>query len=234
MNLEKYRTTIGVERLKSFCDINKDACEEYLVEKYIMNIKASQSLYPILSIVEVYLRNAIDVMLQALYGNDWLEKEIKKQAILFKYDNDKLQEAIHNLDRKYGFANVTRGKIIAELNFGFWVNLCSSKYNPKIWTKKNAFRLVFPRFPHDQKESIAGISRSLIKIKNLRNRVFHYEPIFKSDVTFWEIYDETIKIINYLPEGNIDIIKRTDNFGPTLVELTKMLLHAMGLNSKKL
>ena len=234
MDLEKYKATIGIERLKSFNDGNKDACEEYLVEKYIINIKASQALYPILSIVEVYLRNSIDVMLQTIYGSDWLDKEIKKQTILLNYDYSKLQEAVKNLDKKYGFKNVTRGKIISELNFGFWVNLCSSKYNPTIWTKKNAFKFVFPRFPKKEKENIATISRTLTKIKNLRNRIFHYEPIFKNDAAFWEIYDETIKIISYLPEGNKEIIKRTDNFKSIISEVMETLIHAMNLNSKKL
>jgi len=223
MNLEKYKNNIGIERLKFHYSQQADFDEDFLITRYILNIKISQALYPILSIIEVYLRNAIDIMLQNIVDKDWLEKEITNQNLLFDYDYTKLNEALKTLKKKYKSENITRGKIIAELNFGFWVNLCSRKYNPKIWTKKNAFKMVFPNFPNCQKEDIAIISSQLTKIKNLRNRVFHYEPILKNNNDFLTIYNEIRQIIFYLPSGNERIIRETDNFNRIITEVIKEL-----------
>ena len=235
MDLEKYRNNIGVERLESFKGTFENADEEFLVTRYISNIKASQALYPVLSIFEVHLRNAIDVMLQYLIGKNWLEEEITKQNLLYDYDYKKLEEAYSKVKSKYEEENITRGKIIAELNLGFWVNLCSKKYNPKIWTKKNTFRMVFPNFPKDRKESINGLSVQLVKIKNLRNRVFHYEPILKKDSGFFDVYNKIVEIIEYLPHSNPKIIEQTDNFLFTIKEILIELEKEINrINNKKL
>lgn len=212
MNFDKYKSTIGIERLKSFGFGSDILSEDFLLRMYEINIKVSQSLYPALSIIEVHLRNAIDVMIQATVSKNWLENEITEQKLLLDYDYQKLLTAYKTLNIKYGKENITHGKLISELTFGFWVNLCSKKYSWRIWNKKYAFRMVFQGFPQKEKENISVISQKLVKIKNLRNRIFHYEPILGKKDKFGDIYNTICEIIAYLPDDNSKIFERTNNF----------------------
>lgn len=212
MFAEKYKNTISIERLKSFSYGFENADEHFLITAYKLNIKASQCFYPVLSVVEIYLRNSIDCMLKEVIDEKWLEKELENQNILFDYDYKKLIEAYSNIKRRYGIDNVTRGKIIAELTFGFWVSLCSKKYNPKIWTKKGAFRTAFANYPKDKKEQIHELSQKLTKIKRLRNRVFHYEPILNKKNDIFGVYNEINEILSYLPRNGSSILNDTCDF----------------------
>lgn len=220
MNLEKYRTTIGIERLNSFGLGNENITEEFLIKMYELNIKISQAFYPVLSIVEIQLRNAIDTMIQTVFSSTWLEDELKTQKLLLDYDYNKLQKAYKALKNRYGEVNITHGKIVAELTIGFWVSLCSKKYNSIIWTKKGAFKGVFINYPKDKLERIHDISSKLTKIKNLRNRIFHHEPILYKKDKIGVMYNIICEIISYLPKDDSNILNRTNNF-PN--EISKML-----------
>ncbi len=224
MNLDKYRATIGIERLKSFGYGKEDITEDYLLQMYELNLKTSQSLYPALSMVEIHLRNAIDTMMQTIFSVTWLENEIEKQNLLFDFDHNKLIQAYNTLQSKYKLEDITHGKLISELTFGFWVNLCSKKYNPKIWTKKGAFRGVFIDYPQDKQEKIHEISEKLNKIKKLRNRIFHYEPILHKKDKFGVLYNNICDIMSYLPKDNSGLFERTNNFPH---EVMKMLYKMM-------
>lgn len=71
----------------------------------------------------------------------------------------------------------TPGRIIAELSFGFWVSLFDKRYenNQIFWPK-----LIKPCFPYLPKYQRTRhfLLRELSRIRLLRNRVFHYEPIW--------------------------------------------------------
>lgn len=56
--------------------------------------------------------------------------------------------------------SVTTGKIIANLNFGFWTNLCMKKYSASIWNKKQCFKSVFVHYPNKRPE-ISIISKKM-------------------------------------------------------------------------
>lgn len=62
------------------------------------------------------------------------------------------------------------GKVVAELNFGFWRYLLTARYEASLWTP--ALRHCFP----------IGLARSTVydpveNINAFRNRVAHHEPI---------------------------------------------------------
>ena len=220
----KYKATISKERLLSFSK-NKDFFDEkYILTLYKCNIQISQAFYPILSHIEIVLRNSIDTMLQKVISKTWLEEELEQQNLLFDYDYEKLSNANKTIKTRY--KTVTRGKIISELTFGFWVNLCTKKYNPKIWTKKGAFKGVFINYPTNLKEEIHLISSKLAKIKSLRNRIFHYEPILNKNKQYVLVYGDMLEILSYLPNDNSDILYATDNF-KEIIEKTIITLDSL-------
>nr|DAD89876.1 MAG TPA: Abi-like protein [Myoviridae sp. ctsip2] len=218
-NLKKYQSTLSIERIKAFsCGINDK--EEFLLKVYELNIETSKDLYPALCMFEVHLRNAIDVMLQNIFTTTWLEDEIKTQNILLDKDYKTLKYTYNLLKTRYGVSNITHGKLVSGLSLGFWVSLCSKKYNPKIWTKKGAFRSVFVNYPKNKKEHIQDISEKLTKIKNLRNRVFHFEPILYKSEKCGELYNLIPEIMAYLPKDNSNLFEKVNRFPQ---EITKTL-----------
>ena len=208
--LEKYASTLSIERLLSFKQSDNDTID-VLIDRYKNNLRISQALYPELSTLEITLRNAIDTMLKGCISETWLEDEIKQQKILSNHDHEMLLSAYNDIDKLYSNKNFTIGKVIANLTFGFWTNLCSKWYCSNIWNKGCCFKGVFVNYP-SKVNNIGLIATKLRLIRRFRNRVFHYEPIFKNPQNTLKMYNEIIEMISYLPSDNSDILKDTSNF----------------------
>lgn len=219
--LEIYRKTVSVERLKSFSVHNKNIVTlKDLKEYYIANIMISQAFYPILSTIEITLRNAIDTTFKNLLGENWLEQEYLNNNILHQQDYNKFKISYEKIQDKYK-DKYTPGKVIAELHFGFWTTLCSKRYNARIWTKKGFFKGVFENYPKSKQQQIHDIAVKLNKIRNFRNRIFHYEPIIRDDYDIKCMYLLIEEVLNYLPKDNLEIIKKTSEFKKVYNKLNK-------------
>lgn len=210
--LEKYSATYSAERLKSFVYSDNDTIDD-IIERYSNNVKISQALYPALCTLEVILRNSIDSVLKLYISETWIEDEINNNTLLHETDYQLLVNA-YNLTQKEcksSSKEFTLGKVIANLNFGFWTNLCVKRYSPKIWNRMNCFKGVFVNYPNHKPE-IAIISRKLYTIRKFRNRIFHYEQIFKNPKKTLELYNNILEMISYLPNDNMQILNRTSKF----------------------
>ncbi len=74
------------------------------------------------------------------------------------------------------------------------------------------FKSVFANYP-SKKQEISKISRQLYEIRRLRNRVFHYEQIFKHPTKTLKVYDNIKEYISYLLDnGNSTILNKTSSF----------------------
>jgi hypothetical protein len=108
--LQKYVEKLGADR---------EAC----LELYIYNTAASEALYTPLQGVEVAVRNAIDTQLVKCHGENWH----KRAERIFCYPQTEIIEKADSSLKKQK-ANVTRGCVVAELNFGFWVGVLAPRY----------------------------------------------------------------------------------------------------------
>lgn len=151
---------------------------------YRCNIQASQALYPLISILEVALRNGIDRELTKHFGDsNWLitqRPQFSNHPLLTykdKYGNpqpdhfftDKLNKAEDKL-RFRGVA-ITHGKLLAELTFGFWVKFFDTS---PIKILKGVPLQAFANKPHIK---LASVHSHLNSVVMLRNRISHSEPI---------------------------------------------------------
>lgn len=227
-DLEKYSATYGFERLSSFAYSNEDTFED-IVTNYSNNIKISQAIYPELCALEVILRNSIDTILRKYISETWIEDEIKKQSLLDDSEYKTLVKTYQETkeDCKASSKNFTIGKVIANLNFGFWTNLCVKKYNSKIWNKPKCFYGVFKNYPN--KHSINYIATKLYTIRRFRNRVFHYEKIFKYPNRTLSMYNNILEMLSYLPEDELGILKQTSTF----LDTYNSTIEKMELSHKK-
>lgn len=75
----------------------------------------------------------------------------------------------------------------------------------------SCFKGVFTNYPNNKPE-IAVISKKLYIIRKLRNRIFHYEQIFKNPKKTLDLYNNILEVISYLPNDDLQILKRTSIF----------------------
>lgn len=72
----------------------------------------------------------------------------------------------------------TPGRVVAELNFGFWKFLLAKRYEATLWT--GYLRHAFPNLTPQNR---ATVYRALDELHTVRNRVAHHEPIHRRDLT---------------------------------------------------
>lgn len=189
--IKKY---ISQERFANYRDL----------EEYEKNLCFSQKSYIPLSVLEVALRNAIDGFLSKKIGHDWH----KDNAFLTKDSQQKVAQAIELLKKRK--EATSKQKIIAELSFGFWVNLFKKPYEEIL--RVNDLKHIFTNLPSKKEKRVNReiIYRELDHIRNFRNRVFHYEKVINKD-NYNEIFKEIDEILDYFDSELREFAKRLNH-----------------------
>ncbi|MDD4505676.1 MAG: hypothetical protein PHE60_04805 [Sulfurospirillaceae bacterium] len=192
-NLEK---SISRDRLEHYSKIFSINDKKIIIQKYLLNVALSKSLYFPLQTFETTLRNSIHIALSDKLNNEfWFDDE----NFLTPRLRAKIDEAKNKIDKSKA---LTTGRIISELSFGFWTYLLGKEYEQKIWNKY--VKLIFPNIPKNmavRKKLAARINT----IRNLRNKIFHFDTIVDIKNLF-EIHQEILDFIYWL---NKDIYKLT-------------------------
>jgi hypothetical protein len=164
--LVSIQRTITHERLRRYLNAAAQDVSRAL-QLYEYNVQLSEVLYGLLHGLEVTVRNAEHQALSNSYGTPtWYDV-----APLTVYWKDKIKEA----KRKTGVAGKP-GKIIAELTFGFWVDLLKNPLHVKLWVQQKLYT-AFPNAPSRLRDPIHD---RLKAIQLLRNRISHHEPVLTS------------------------------------------------------
>ncbi len=199
--------TITPVRLKAYGDDSNDI----LLEKYIYNLKVSESLYPALSLLEVTLRNKICYAIETLICKDWLINELNQQNLLLDKEYKKLVETADKIEKDG--KKVTNDRLISELTFGFWIHLCTKSYKPKFWDKKGFIELVFPNYTISSNlRNISLIQKDLRDVLKLRNRISHQEIIINGNRTPEESYKLIQTLLHTLSSGMYALLEDISRF----------------------
>lgn len=127
-------------------------------------------------------------------------------GVLKSREAGKIADAKFNLGRQH--KNIDAGRIVAELSFGFWTSMFNKPYEKPIL--RDILKNVFPYMPSKIRNR-KFLSSRLNKIRLLRNRVYHYEPI-------WYYYDlkqqhqEILNAISWIEPANAKLLKPVDHF----------------------
>ncbi len=161
--------------------------KQQAVALYLWNVALSEALYPPIHFFEVAFRNAAHQALTTCTGNN--PRWFMDQSVLTEDRHQKqVQDAIKELHKKrksHFVGNVTDinypkepHRVVAELSLGFWINLFSNPYTNTIVSATAS--IVFPNGPKevvsDKRQDI--VYPRLREVLDLRNRVFHHEPIY--------------------------------------------------------
>ena len=204
-------------RLSSYkYDINDT--DSIALERYLFNIEVSKSLYPLLSILEISLRNRINQAIENTTQKDWLMKELNSQNILQTGEFNKLQDAKQKLLKK-GHKNFTKDDLIAELSLGFWIYLCGRKYKNTLWHKAGFFKTVFADYPNfSEFDKLGKISPSLQLMLKLRNRIFHHEIIINYPYGINNCYNDLRRLLGYISKDSLLYLDRICDFNNVIAK----------------
>lgn len=145
------------------------ASNETALARYIYNIELSKSLYPIINIFEVTLRNSIDKALETFFNvPDWSSAIPLTQTELMMIDEAKIK--IKKKGKEY-----SHSRLVSELTLGFWVALMGKKYNNQNF-QFFIIKHIFHGCSSKQKSSSA-MQKNLAEIRFIRNRIAHHERI---------------------------------------------------------
>lgn len=203
--------TLSASRLSTYKKPHLcDASDEQSLGLYAWNKQLSGLFYPVLQVLEVSLRNAINnayieyhekLVENSHQPKDWPTEKAKIDPLWFcnaytAANNNIAFKQIRTV--KNDLARVGKpidpDNVIAKLTFGFWVHMTDKNHrassppaNPPIielWPKLNS--LVFPdaKDVNNTPLSINHISATLMEVNRLRNRIAHHEPIWKADDLF--------------------------------------------------
>ena len=158
--------------------VNKERLSKYLIHTsndlrqtanlYLWNLKISSEFWFIFNIFEVTLRNSIDEQISLIsLAQDWLDDEV----LLHRKELGNINRAREKFENSN--YSISHDRIIAELNFGFWVALFQNNYHSALWVK--GLDKCFPNYDGTRKK----IHEILENLRILRNRIAHHEPIFQ-------------------------------------------------------
>ena len=150
------------------------------VKAYFLLQDISQHLYTPLQLVELTLRNSIYEATKSKFTDSFWFDTIPQQAESIKNVNTARTKASQEITTR----PVIPGDIVSRLMLGFWVSMMDSQYrntatpNLYIWDT-NTRNTVFPNVPAGT--TIAAIASRIKDINRFRNRLFHHEPVWKSN-----------------------------------------------------
>jgi len=200
---EKVKNKISEERLSAYQEKLKSTKKIELFSHYIWNMVLSESLYSGLHILEITLRNTIHSSATKHFkGDDWL---LRKDIISGNYEIKELEKAQKKIER--GKKEVSPGRIIAELRFGFWTSLFNARYEQILW--RHIIKRAFPYMPN-RIRTRKMLSKRLNEIRDLRNRVFHHEPIW-----YWNLrqkHNEILDTISWAEPAMREFVMANNNF----------------------
>jgi hypothetical protein len=163
--LTSIERTVTRERLTRYLGATRQDLSKAL-GLYEYNVQLSEVLYGLLHGLEVTVRNAQNYALTASYGTpSWYDR-----APLSPYWQDQLDKA-----KAQPGAAGNPGKVVAELTFGFWVDLLKNTNHMSLWVGQKLYT-AFPNGPRDRKR----IHERLKALQLLRNRISHHEPVLTS------------------------------------------------------
>lgn len=196
IKIKKYISAPRLHKYENVCNSNSHA-----LKLYQANIRLSQAFYPLLSLLEVVLRNAIDAELVKHFNDkSWLINQqngfMVHKSLTYQHwktkqtiNNDFLLKEVKSAIKKIkrSKSNITHNKIIADLKFGFWIALFDNTH----YTILNGTPIrIFLKLPADTNRQL--IDEKLSRIRDFRNRVYHNEPIiFSKDASGKPFYDLT-------------------------------------------
>ncbi|MFJ6493477.1 hypothetical protein [Streptomyces californicus] len=140
---------------------------------YRWNSDLAAAFFEPLGHLEIMLHNALDARLVARQQRRGRTAEwyVDRQVPLTGKARGDIVQAQERAAR--GGAGITpRGKVIAELSFGFWRFLLARQYKTSLWPD------LAGAFPHAPNRALTTVENPVKRLHQFRNRIAHHEGIW--------------------------------------------------------
>lgn len=163
---------ITPERLSSYTRVTRSSDEA--IQLYEWNMDLAGAVLHLTGMVEVLARNALDSALldwaQQRHGTDeWFD------VIPLDHQGGKDLAKARERATKNGRHTERHGKVIAELNFGFWRYLVEKRYLTSLWIP--AMADAFSHGDPDLRQRGIEVRSRMAALHLSRNRAAHHEPL---------------------------------------------------------
>ena len=212
LSITSLRTSLSIERIAVYQNYIATKEPKLLpadvsiraLDLYLWNIKVSSALLELISLYEVTLRNRIFRIIDSEYPNSIRDEFFIRR--LPPLTRDKIIKLIDNLIESQ--ENITNPLIVSRLSFPFWgVVLEKLFYYSGSLDKHN--KLLFSINKKLNLEDFNKLVKRLIDtniiINDLRNRICHHEPIFKSNLRV--MYIKILFSLKYLDRNVYKVAK---------------------------
>lgn len=205
------------ERLSSYIAAAGDV--EHALKLYDWNSAVSGAFYEDIGRLEVLLRNTIDGALVGLGDARGWQVAWYRRRKLFpgKHGARALEDIDDALRRatKGGVAE-SHGKVIAELNFGFWRYMCSRAYLTSLWVPAIAAEFAGHPDSADPRVVRRDVEDRVQRIHFLRNRIAHHEPIHRRALQ--QDHDDLIEIVSWICADSAEWVTQTSRVSGVLAD----------------
>lgn len=187
MSHDRFEEALSLERFGRYLDW-AGGDRSRAIALYGCNTHLSESLYAPLQTLEVALRNRIHTVLTQAKGEAWYGRGAG--ALKVAHQLEQVAKAVNELVR--AGKTVTAGGVVASLTFSFWTTMFNKDYEA-LW-QQILHRIADPSAPRGLKRR--SFSGPLTRIRVLRNRIAHHEPILG-----WNLrghHDEILALIEWL------------------------------------
>lgn len=169
------RDHITVSRLGSYLAANDGRLADAFA-LYEWNIEAAAAVMSTAAMVEVLVRNAFDGAL-----TDWAQRRSAQDWFdVVRLDDQGARDLDAARRRGRSGGREVHGKVVAELTFGFWRYLATSRYLTSLWVPGGAE--AFRGGDTDLRRRRAEVDERLQRLLFVRNRAAHHEPIHRRDL----------------------------------------------------
>jgi hypothetical protein len=148
---------------------------------YAWNAQVSATMLAPLHICEVTIRNAVSDAISAVYGSQWPWHS----AFIGSLPNSgkwKMRSHLAALATAMPSATTTTGKLIPEINFVFWEKMFTGRFDAQIWIPHLFSVLPNLNQAYTIQQARFKINQDLLKVRRLRNRIAHHEPILAKNL----------------------------------------------------
>ncbi len=199
INFQEVAARLTASRLESYLRAANGEIEA-AIRLYDWNASAAGALHGDLGRLEIVFRNTIDGALLG-YGTaeGWPDVWYRQTRLFPGRHARRAREDIATARRRAtrgGRHAEVHGRVIAELNFGFWRYLCEPPYLTSLWVP--AVAAAFPLHPaaRHPEQVRADVADRMQRLHFLRNRIAHHEPIHKRDLS--RDHEQLLELVGWM------------------------------------
>lgn len=193
-----FTRTISPERWKTY-QRSAGFDDQLAYRLYLWNAAAGQSFHFPLQTLEVALRNVVHQAIATIFGPDWPTDQNCLNMLHPKQAEDITKAERRHFSIKGKVA--TTPQVVASLSLGFWTAMLRRSYNRAIWATQ--LTNAFPHLPPG--EELGTVSRKANNVQDLRNRIFHQEPLIGHNLS--GEYGDILALLGWMCSETRDWVK---------------------------